>query len=40
MFIYLSKKIAIPNGTKLESLAWNPAQGWIACGGSNGLTKV
>lgn len=40
MFIYLSKKIAIPNGTKLDSLAWNPAQGWIACGGSNGLTKV
>ncbi|CAM9272263.1 unnamed protein product [Hapterophycus canaliculatus] len=40
MFIYLSKKIAIPNGTKLASLAWNPAQGWIACGGSNGLTKV
>lgn len=40
MFIYLSKKIAIPNGTKLDSLAWNPAQGWIACGGSHGLTKV
>lgn len=40
MFIYLSKKIAIPNGTKLDSLAWNPTQGWIACGGSHGLTKV
>ncbi|CAM9601651.1 unnamed protein product, partial [Choristocarpus tenellus] len=40
MFIYLTKKIAIPNGTKLHSLAWNPVQGWIACGGSSGLTKV
>ena len=24
MFVYLSKKIAIPNGVKLHSLAWNP----------------
>ncbi|CAN0226644.1 unnamed protein product, partial [Discosporangium mesarthrocarpum] len=40
MYIYLCKKIAIPNGTKLHSLAWNPVQGWIACGGSSGLTKV
>ena len=27
MFVYLSKKIAIPNGVKLESVAWNPEQG-------------
>ena len=40
MFVYLSKKIAIPNGVKLESVAWNPEQGWIACGGQNGLLKV
>jgi len=40
MFIYLSKKIAIPNGINLYSLAWNPDQGWIACGGDSGLLKV
>ena len=40
MFIYLSKKIAIPNGTNLHSLSWNPDQGWIACGGAEGLLKV
>jgi len=40
MFVYLSKKIAIPNGVKLRSLAWNSDQGWIACGGDSGLLKV
>eukprot|EP00232_Nephroselmis_pyriformis_P019088 CAMPEP_0182899530 /NCGR_PEP_ID=MMETSP0034_2-20130328/28121_1 /TAXON_ID=156128 /ORGANISM="Nephroselmis pyriformis, Strain CCMP717" /LENGTH=1198 /DNA_ID=CAMNT_0025033565 /DNA_START=181 /DNA_END=3774 /DNA_ORIENTATION=- len=40
MFIYLSKKIAIPNGVKLKSVSWNSEQGWIACGGENGLLKV
>jgi WD repeat-containing protein 35 len=40
MFLYLSKKIAIPNGINLHSLAWNPDQGWIACGGDSGLLKV
>lgn len=40
MFVYLSKKIAIPNGVKLRSIAWNQDQGWIACGGDNGLLKV
>lgn len=40
MFIYLSKKIAIPNGVKLRSLAWNSNNGWIACGGEAGLLKV
>ena len=40
MFIYLSKKIAIPNGIHLHSLSWNPDQGWIACGGDSGLLKV
>ena len=40
MFVFLSKKIAIPNGAKLHSLSWNSAQGWIACGGENGLLKV
>lgn len=40
MFIYLSKKIAIPNGVNLHCLSWNPDQGWIACGGDTGLLKV
>ncbi|TPX70337.1 hypothetical protein SpCBS45565_g01735 [Spizellomyces sp. 'palustris'] len=40
MFIYLSKKIAIPNGVKLRTVAWNNDQGWIACGGEEGLLKV
>ncbi|DAZ96060.1 TPA: hypothetical protein N0F65_005838 [Lagenidium giganteum] len=40
MFIYLSKKIAIPNNVKLRCAAWNSEQGWIACGGQNGLLKV
>ncbi|KAK7794863.1 hypothetical protein R5R35_002889 [Gryllus longicercus] len=40
MFIYLSKKIAIPNNTKLNCLAWNKEQGYIACGGDDGLLKV
>eukprot|EP00741_Cyanophora_paradoxa_P024440 tig00022075_g23597.t1 len=40
MFVYLSKKIAIPNGVKLRCVSWNTEQGWIACGGDNGLLKV
>ena len=39
-FVYLSKKIAIPNGVKLKSLNWNTVNGWIVCGGENGLLKV
>ncbi|OAE19425.1 hypothetical protein AXG93_4273s1210 [Marchantia polymorpha subsp. ruderalis] len=40
MFLYLSKKISMPNGTKLKALAWNSQQGWLACGGEQGLLKV
>jgi len=40
MFVYLSKKIAIPNGVKLKSLSWNGINGWIVCGGEDGLLKV
>lgn len=40
MFIFLSKKIAIPNNVKLRTVAWNSDQGWIACGGQQGLLKV
>lgn len=40
MYLYLSKKIAMPNGTQLHSVAWNHADGWIAAGGANGLLKI
>ncbi|XP_044765831.1 WD repeat-containing protein 35 [Coccinella septempunctata] len=40
MFIYLSKKIAIPNQTKINALAWNKEDGYIAVGGEGGLLKV
>ncbi|XP_075212960.1 intraflagellar transport protein Oseg4 [Lycorma delicatula] len=40
MFIYLSKKIAIPNNTKINCLAWSNEQGWIGVGGDDGLLKV
>ncbi|XP_021561959.1 WD repeat-containing protein 35 isoform X2 [Carlito syrichta] len=40
MFFYLSKKIAIPNNVKLKCISWNKNQGYIACGGEDGLLKV
>ncbi|GET86225.1 intraflagellar transport protein 122B, putative [Leishmania tarentolae] len=40
MFVYLSKRIAMPNGVKVTSIAWNDGQGWLACGGEKGLLKV
>jgi WD repeat-containing protein 35 len=40
MLVYLSKKIAIPNQLKLNCISWNRDQGWIACGGEQGLLKV
>lgn len=40
MYIFLNKKIAIPNNTKLRTLQWNPEHGWIACGGDDKLLKV
>jgi len=40
MFIYLNKKITIPNGVALQDVSWNTLQGWIACGGEKGLLKV
>jgi hypothetical protein len=39
-FIYLSKKIAIPHNLRLQCVSWNSEQGWISCGGANGLLKV
>lgn len=40
MFAYLSKKIGIPNNTRVECIAWSTEQGWIACGGEKGLLKI
>ncbi|XP_059152704.1 WD repeat-containing protein 35-like isoform X2 [Physella acuta] len=40
MFVYLSKKIAIPNNTRLHCVSWNRQHGYIACGGDDGLLKV
>lgn len=33
-------QIAIPNNTRLRSVSWNKDQGYIACGGEDGLLKV
>uniref|UniRef100_A0A1Y1LSD8 Uncharacterized protein n=1 Tax=Photinus pyralis TaxID=7054 RepID=A0A1Y1LSD8_PHOPY len=40
MYIYLSKKIAIPNNIRVTSIAWNKEDGFIAVGGEGGLLKV
>ncbi|XP_002007154.3 WD repeat-containing protein 35 [Drosophila mojavensis] len=40
MFVYLSKKIAIPNNVKLNCIAWNKEKGYIAVAGTEGLLKV
>ena len=40
MLVYLSKKIAIPNNISLKCISWNTDQGWIACGGNEGMLKV
>uniref|UniRef100_A0A8C3R2W5 WD repeat-containing protein 35 n=1 Tax=Cyanoderma ruficeps TaxID=181631 RepID=A0A8C3R2W5_9PASS len=40
MFIYLCKKIAIPGNIRLKCISWNKNQGFIACGGEDGLLKV
>ena len=40
MFVYLSKKIAIPNNTHLRCIAWDKNNGFLACGGDDGLLKI
>ncbi|TRZ17441.1 hypothetical protein HGM15179_009695 [Zosterops borbonicus] len=40
MFVYLCKKIAIPGNIRLKCISWNKNQGFIACGGEDGLLKV
>ena len=36
----LFTQIAIPNNTRLQYIAWNRAEGYIACGGDDGLLRV
>ena len=38
--LILLSQIAIPNNIKLKCLAWNSEQGYIACGGDDGLLKI
>ncbi|XP_032910663.1 WD repeat-containing protein 35 isoform X3 [Catharus ustulatus] len=40
MFVYLCKKIAVPGNIRLKCISWNKTQGFIACGGEDGLLKV
>jgi len=40
MHIYLSKKVAVPNETKLSSISWNSRRNCIACGGEDGMLKI
>ncbi|KAJ7522936.1 hypothetical protein O6H91_18G031500 [Diphasiastrum complanatum] len=40
MFVYLSKKVCMPQGLKVRSLAWNTQQGWLACGTEQGILKA
>lgn len=40
MFVYVSKKIAIPNNFRLSCVSWNQKEGYIAVGGEDGLLKV
>lgn len=40
MFIYLSKKIAIPNNTRVRCVAWSYEHNFVAAGGDSGLLKV
>ena len=40
MWVYLNKKVSIPNGLRLNHISWDGYRGWIACGGEGGLLKV
>ena len=40
MFVYLSKKIAVPNNLNLAAVQWSFEEGWIGCAGDKGLLKV
>ncbi|RNF04337.1 WD repeat domain 35 [Trypanosoma rangeli] len=40
MYVYFSKRVAVPASTVVTAIAWNEEQGWLACGGKGGLLKV
>ncbi|XP_045542737.1 WD repeat-containing protein 35 [Papilio machaon] len=40
MFIYMSKKIAIPKQSNVNCISWNQSTGYIAVGGEDGMLKV
>ena len=40
MHLIVIFQIAIPNNTPLRCVSWNREQGYIACGGEDGLLKV
>ncbi|XP_050675727.1 WD repeat-containing protein 35 isoform X1 [Leptidea sinapis] len=40
MFIYMSKKIAIPKQASVTCLSWDQSSGYIAVGGQGGMLKV
>ncbi|KAJ8726330.1 hypothetical protein PYW07_001028 [Mythimna separata] len=40
MFIYMSKKIAIPKQSNVACISWNHSSGYIAVGGEDGMLKV
>ncbi|XP_063358520.1 WD repeat-containing protein 35 [Cydia amplana] len=40
MFIYMSKKIAIPKQSNVTCISWNHSSGYIAVGGEEGMLKV
>ncbi|XP_052755518.1 WD repeat-containing protein 35 isoform X1 [Galleria mellonella] len=40
MFIYMSKKIAIPKQSNVTCISWNHSSGYIAVGGEDGMLKV
>jgi WD repeat-containing protein 35 len=40
MFVYLSKRIAVPNNLNLSAISWSNEDGWIGCAGEKGLLKV
>jgi WD repeat-containing protein 35 len=40
MFVFLNKKINMPNDTKIRAISWNPIDNLICCGGEQGILKL
>ena len=40
MFVFLQKKISMPNDIKIRTIAWNQMDPWICCGGDKGVLKI